>query len=110
MGTRVWEEIDHAIRLYDKLIAVCSAASLELPGELPASPVVREIGRALIREDRERKHVLFPIRLDDYIFEGWGHPRKADVVGKVVGDFRTWRDEGPYRGSLNRLIQELRRD
>ncbi len=100
MGARGEDEIDQAIRLYDKLIVVCSAASLELPGELLVSPVVRELERVLIREDRERKHVLSPIRLDDYIFEGCEHPRKADVVGKVVGDFRNWRDEGSYRGTL----------
>jgi hypothetical protein len=37
------------------------------------------------KEDRERKGVLFPVRIDDYLFEKWDHPRKADVVSKVVG-------------------------
>ncbi len=26
--------------------------------------------------------------LDDYVFNEWKHPRKADVFAKVVGDFR----------------------
>jgi hypothetical protein len=32
--------------------------------------------------------VLFPIRLDDYIFTGWNHYHKADVLAKNVEDFR----------------------
>jgi len=48
---------------YDKLVVVCSEHSLESP------PVIREIERALQKEDREHKNVLFPIRIDDYLFD-----------------------------------------
>ena len=75
-------EIDTAIRHYDKLVVICSENSLQSP------PVIREIERALQKEDRDHKNVLFPIRTDDYLFEAWEHPRKADVVSKVAGDFR----------------------
>ncbi len=63
---------------------VCSKNSLT------SGPVLREIERALSREDREGKSVLFPIRIDDYIFKEWEHPRKTDVCAKVVGDFSGW--------------------
>jgi len=78
----VWGEIDTAIRHYDKLVVICSQHTLQSP------PVIREIARALQKEDRERRNVLFPIRIDDYLFDEWEHPRKADVVSKVIGDFR----------------------
>ena len=78
----MWGEIDTAIRHYDKLVVICSQHSLESP------PVIREIERALQKEDREHRNVLFPIRIDDYLFDEWDHPRKADVVSKVIGDFR----------------------
>ena len=81
-GELMWGEIDTAIRHYDKLVVVCSKHSLESP------PVIREIERALQKEDREHKNVLFPVRIDDYLFDKWDHPRKADVVSKVIGDFR----------------------
>jgi hypothetical protein len=55
---------------------------------IQSGPVLREIERPLQREDRESKNVLFPIRIDDYLFDKWNHPRKAEVVAKVVGDFR----------------------
>jgi hypothetical protein len=28
------------------------------------------------------------MRIDDYLFDKWNPPREADVVAKVVGDFR----------------------
>ena len=63
-------------------MVICSQHSLQSP------PVIREIERALQKEDREHRNVLFPIRIDDYLFDEWDHPRKADVVSKVIGDFR----------------------
>jgi len=78
-GEPVWGEIDRSIKVYDKLVVICSENSLQ------SGPVNREIERALQREDRESQSVLFPIRLDEYIFEKWEHPRKVDVVNKVVG-------------------------
>jgi hypothetical protein len=55
---------------------------------IQSGPVLREIERALQREDRDGKNVLLPMRIDDYLFDKWNPPRKADVVAKVVGDFR----------------------
>ena len=79
---------------YDKLVVICSEHSLQSPA------VIREIERALQKEDRERKSVLFPVRVDDYLFNQWDHPRKADVVSKVVGDFRGRDNLGAYSKDL----------
>ena len=104
-GKTVWGEIDRSIKIYDKLVVVCSQRSLR------SGPVIREIERALQREDREAKNVLFPIRLDDHIFEVWKHPRKADVVAKVVGDFSGWdTDAAKYETSFQKLLQGLQGD
>ncbi len=101
-GEGVWSEIDKGIRLHDKVIVVCSKHSLQ------SGPVLREVERALAREDQEHRSVLFPIKLDDYIFNEWNHPRRADVVSKVAGDFRDWTDKPKYAAALNRLIASLR--
>jgi hypothetical protein len=71
--------------------------------------VLREIERALQREDREGRNVLFPLAIDDYLFDQWRHPRKADVLSKVVGDFRVW-DQGveKYRLSFEKPLMALR--
>jgi len=102
-GEPVWGEIDTAIRHYDKLVVICSEHSLQ------SQPVIREIERALQKEERERKNVLFPIRIDDYLLDVWEHPRKADVVSKVVGDFRGWRDLVAYSQVFPRFLDALNR-
>ncbi|MBU4383003.1 MAG: toll/interleukin-1 receptor domain-containing protein [Proteobacteria bacterium] len=101
-GRSVWGEIDKPIKIYDKLILVCSKQSLNSPA------VLRELERALQREDAEGKHILFPIRIDNYLFDKWEHPRKTDVISKVVGDFRNWQDPAIYREKLDRLLRDLK--
>jgi hypothetical protein len=100
-GRALMGEVDQAIRAHDKLIVVCSQQSLA------AEPVVREIERALQREQRDGTDVLFPIRLDEAIFS-WDHALQADLVRKYVGDFRGWKDPVAYHGSLERLLRDLR--
>ncbi|MBI4673151.1 MAG: toll/interleukin-1 receptor domain-containing protein [Chloroflexi bacterium] len=101
-GETVWGELDRSIKIYDKLIVVCSENSLQ------SGPVKREIERALNREDKEGKGILFPIRIDDYIFDTWEHERKADVVRKVVGDFSGWdKDAVKYEKAFDRLLKGL---
>jgi uncharacterized protein YjbI with pentapeptide repeats len=102
-GKPVWAEIDRGVKVYDKLVVVCSKNSLQ------SSPVQREIERALNREDEEKKDILFPIRIDNYIFDGWKHERKNDVLRKVVGDFAGWhRSAAKYNIAFNKLLKALR--
>jgi hypothetical protein len=100
-GESVWGEIDRAIKIYDKIVVVCSQNSLQ------SGPVLREIERALQREDREHKNILFPITIDDYVFNEWKHERQADVLKKVVGDFRAWRDYSSYQKAFGKLFEGL---
>jgi uncharacterized protein YjbI with pentapeptide repeats len=100
-GEPVWGEITKWTSIYDKLVVICSEDSLQ------SGPVLREIERALQREDREKKNVLFPIRIDDYLFKKWDHPRQPDVVSKVAGDFRDWKDQKAYGKALDRLVDAL---
>ncbi|HWA93006.1 MAG TPA: toll/interleukin-1 receptor domain-containing protein [Terracidiphilus sp.] len=102
-GKPMWGEIDQSIRIHDRVVVVCSERSLK------SGPVLREIERALRREDAEGQDILFPIRVDDYIFNGWQHPRKDDVLSKIVGDFSEWRDYGKMRMAITRFAQSLRK-
>lgn len=106
-GKTLMRSIDEAVRVYDKLIVICSKQSLNAPA------VIRETERALqkeddlARQDREAE-VLFPIRLDDYIFTEWNHHRKADVIAKHVGDFRHWNEPQQYKKAFDRLLRDLK--
>jgi hypothetical protein len=109
IGRPLWGEIDRAIRLHDKLVLIASKSSLESPA------VNREIERAIRQEDERAKKegadadVLFPVRLDDYIFEKWEHERKVDVTKKVIADARGWdTDAKVYAKVRDGLIRGLK--
>jgi uncharacterized protein YjbI with pentapeptide repeats len=110
-GESIWSEIDRAIRLHDKVVLIASKHSLQ------SAAVNREITRALNQEDErfrrgesnDSMQVLFPVRVDDYIFDEWQHPRKVDVVDHVIADARYWdRDPAVYARIRDRLIRDLR--
>jgi len=99
-GSTLAKEIDENIRAYDKLIVVLSEQSLA------SEPVIREIERALQKEAREGKEVLFPIRVDDAVFR-WEHALQADLVRKVIGDFSRWREPTAYSAAVKNLLDGL---
>jgi uncharacterized protein YjbI with pentapeptide repeats len=88
-GRTMLGEVDRAIRVYDKLVVICSKDSLQ------AEPVIREIERALQREQRDGKEILFPIQLDDFVFS-WEHELQPDLTRKTIGDFRDWKNLESY--------------
>ncbi len=115
-GRSLWGEIDRAIRIFDKLVLIASESSLKSPA------VNREIERALVQEDEREKcklagdlsadgDVLFPVRIDDYLFQGWQHERKVDVTKKIIADARGWdKDAAIYNRVRDRLIRDLKND
>jgi hypothetical protein len=105
-GRSLIGEVDSAVRVYDKLLVICSESALR------SGPVIREIERALQREDEltrngEEAEVLFPIRIDDAIFN-WEHPRKRDVTSKVISDFRGWKDRDKFSAAFIKLLRDLK--
>jgi len=105
IGRENMAEIDRAIRNYDKVVLICSETSLDRPH------VIEEIERACQREVRDKKDILFPVTVDNYVHGRWDHHRQADVCKKVIGDFIGWEDDpAKYEASLNKLIDDLNRD
>ena len=100
-GGTLMRQVDEGIRSYDKLVVVCSENSLK------SEPVIREIERALQREQRDGKEILFPVRLDNSLFS-WKHYLQPDLVRKVVGDFREWKQRKSYREAFQKLLDGLR--
>jgi uncharacterized protein YjbI with pentapeptide repeats len=102
-GKTVWGDIDRKTKIYDQLVVVLSENSLQ------TQTVLREIERSLDREEKEHKNILFPITLDPYVFDTWEHERKADVVGKLVGDFIGWdKDPEKYGKAFDELLKGLK--
>ena len=59
-GKKLHEQIDEAIRLYERLLLILSPTSMK------SEWVRTEIAKARKREVREKKRVLFPVRLADF--------------------------------------------
>jgi uncharacterized protein YjbI with pentapeptide repeats len=93
IGDRIRVGIDEAIRLHDKLLLVLSRHSVA------SDWVEQEVETALERERKEKRTVLFPIRLDNAVMKvesGW--PALIRNT-RNMGDFTRWKDHHSYTKS-----------
>jgi hypothetical protein len=102
IGDRFRQRIDDAIRLHDKLLLILSEHSVQ------SSWVREEVEACLERETRERRLILFPVRLDDEVMnatEAWAASIRRQ---RHLGDFRNWKNHDAYTAGLQRLLRDLR--
>jgi hypothetical protein len=101
IGDRFRDRIEESIRVFDKLLIVLSANSID------SGWVQTEVEAAFERERREKRLVLFPIRLDDAVIET-GKAWAADLRRtRYIGDFTLWKDHDNYQKSFARLLRDL---
>lgn len=102
IGDKFRTRIDESIRIYDKLMVVLSANSIQSPW------VEEEVEAALEKERKEKKLVLFPIRLDDAVMDtqqAWAASLRR---ARNIGDFRNWKDHDAYKVTFDRLLRDLK--
>ena len=103
IGEHFRQRIDEAIRLHEKLLLILSEHSV-------LSDWVREeVESCLERERREKRLVLFPVRLDDAVMdatEAWAASIRRQ---RHIGDFREWKRHDTYQNELQRLLRDLKR-
>lgn len=107
-GKKLHRVTRDGVNQHDRVILVCSKASLDRPG------VVNEITETLQREARDgRKEYLIPITLDDHVFSGWkpDDPGVAQAIhDRVVADFRgAGTDKEVFDEGVMRLIAALKK-
>jgi hypothetical protein len=102
IGDRLRPSFDEAIRVHDKLMVLLSKSSVSSPW------VEKEVETAFEKERREKRTVLFPIRLDDAVMEtneAWA----ADIRRtRHIGDFRAWKNHDSYKKAFERLLRDLK--
>lgn len=108
-------QIYEAIEKHDKLVLICSEASLTRPA------VVEEIFEAIERERGMGVQKLFPIRLDDYILSGdlekvaraklkngeWKENWVTYVRSYHIPDFSSWKKPKVFREEFEKLLEAL---
>jgi hypothetical protein len=117
-GAKLHRVMREGVNKYDRVILVCSEASLDRKG------VLNEIQETLAREARDGGAEYFiPITLDDYLFTRWA-PKdptiKQSVLDRVVADFRATDEragmddaarsaaKAKFEEQLSRLLRALR--
>jgi hypothetical protein len=102
IGDRLRPSFDEAIRVHDKLMVLLSENSVSSPW------VEKEVETAFEKERREKRTVLFPIRLDDAVMEtneAWA----ADIRRtRHIGDFKDWKNHDSYKKAFERLLRDLK--
>lgn len=100
IGRKIWDEIDAAIRVRDRVLLILSEHSIK------SDWVEDEVTKAFEEERKRGKTVLFPIRLDDVVMdtnEAWA----AKLRARHIGDFTRWKEHDEYQKSFARVLRDL---
>ena len=102
IGDKLRLAFDEAIRVHDKLMVLLSKNSVGSPW------VEKEVETAFEKERREKRTMLFPIRLDEAVMntdQAWA----ADIRRtRHIGDFRDWKNHDSYKKAFDRLLRDLK--
>jgi hypothetical protein len=109
-GRKLHEQIDEAIRVYDRLLLILSEPSMN------SEWVNTEIANARQRESREKRQMLFPISLVPFEqIRDWkafdsdtGKDSAREVREYFIPDFSNWKDHDSYQKSFDRLLKDLK--
>ncbi|SRR6266849_1936119 len=109
-GKKVHEQIDEAIRRYERLLLILS------PNSMNSEWVKTEIRKARKRERTEKKRVLFPVRLVSFeAIRDWelfdadeGKDLAVEIREYYIPDFSDWKNHNPYAEGLKNLLRDLR--
>jgi hypothetical protein len=103
-GAEMRTRIDESINMHDKVLLILSRQSIA------SKWVKKEVETAMEREDKQKRIILFPIRLDNSVMKietGW----PADIRrSRNIGNFTRWRNQTTYEKALHRLLRDLRAD
>ena len=109
-GKKLHEQIDEAIRVYDRLLLILSEASMN------SEWVKTEIANARQKEFGKRERVLFPISLVPFeTIREWknfdadtGKDSAREIREYFIPDFNDWKDHDKYQHAFERLLKDLK--
>ncbi|HEX8118576.1 MAG TPA: toll/interleukin-1 receptor domain-containing protein, partial [Pyrinomonadaceae bacterium] len=109
-GQKLYEQIERAIQLHDRLLLVLSENSME------SEWVINEIQKARETEVKEGRRKLFPISIVEFDkVKAWrrfdadsGKDLAKEVREYFIPDFSNWKDHDDFEKAFERLLRDLR--
>ncbi len=109
-GRKIHEQIDSAIKSYDKLLVVLSEHSMR------SEWVATEVRKARKREVKEGKRILFPIRMVPFeTIQAWeafdadtGKDMAVEIREYFIPDFSNWKDHDSFEAAYQRLMKDFK--
>jgi uncharacterized protein YjbI with pentapeptide repeats len=109
-GKKLHDQIDEAIRVYDRLLLILSDHSMD------SEWVKTEIAQTRQKELNERRQVLFPISLVPFAkIREWkcfdadtGKDSAREIREYFIPDFSNWKDHDSYQMAFQRLVRDLK--
>jgi hypothetical protein len=107
---KIHEQIDEAIRVYDRLLVILSQDSMS------SEWVKTEIAHARRKERNEKRQVLFPLSLFPFIrIREWknfdadtGKDSAREIREYFIPDFNNWKDHDSFQKVFQRLVRDLK--
>jgi hypothetical protein len=102
IGKKTWDSIYHYIRMRDIILLILSEDSIS------SDWVEKEVNATLAEENKRKKPIFFPIRVDAAVLESdqaW-----AEYINKTrnICDFSNWKDHDAYHQALDKLLDDIK--
>jgi hypothetical protein len=102
IGAKMIDALDEAIRVRDKVLLILSEDAIA------SDWVEGEVTTALAEERKRKQLILFPVCIDDSVFqtsEPWARLLRGE---RNLGDFTRWKEHDSYRKSFERVLKDLK--
>ena len=111
-GKKLHEQIDAAIRLHERLLLILS------PDSINSEWVKTEIAKARQREVKEKRRVLFPVKMGisfeqlmdwEYFDSEIGKSSAREIREYYIPDFSKWKSHDFYQEEFTKLLRDLKK-